>query len=117
MLIVGIGAAAAQQLVGIEAIQYYLIFIIAKSGVQDPTTQSLILIFLGVLKSVFIILAGNMFDVKGRRPFILVSVGGMACALLLQSLNFMSAETNSTLAVFSLAMYLLFFSVGIGPGA
>ena len=41
----------------------------------------------------------------------------MAFALLMQSFNFMAAETNGSIAVFSLALYLLFFSVGIGPGA
>ena len=41
----------------------------------------------------------------------------MAFALLMQSFNFMGAETNSNVAVFSLALYLLFFSVGMGPGA
>ena len=76
MLIVGIGSAVAQQLVGIEAIQYYLVFIIGESGVDDPMMQSLVLIFLGILKAVFIILAGSNFDKRGRRPFILVSIGG-----------------------------------------
>lgn len=41
----------------------------------------------------------------------------MAFALLMQSFNFMAVETNGSVAVFSLALYLLFFSVGMGPGA
>lgn len=68
--------SAAQQLVGIEAIQYYLVFIIEESGVEDPTIQSLVLIFLGVLKSIFILIAGSLFDKRGRRPLFFVSIGG-----------------------------------------
>ena len=40
----------------------------------------------------------------------------MAFSLLIQSFNFMSADTSGVLAVFCLAMYLICFSLGMGPG-
>ena len=82
MLIVGIGTAISQQLVGIEAIQYYMVFIIKESGVQDETIQSLALILLGCLKTLFVIVAGKLFDTKGRRPLMLLSLGGEFICLL-----------------------------------
>lgn len=116
MLIVGIGTSAAQQLVGVEAIQYYMLFIIRESGVEDETLQSLALIGLGILKLSTIVLAGFLFDATGRRPLILTSLLGMAIALLMQSFNFMADDTNGGFAIFALAVYLAFFSVGVGPG-
>ena len=76
MLIVGIGTAISQQLNGIEAIQYYMVFIIKESGVDDETMQSLALILLGCLKTIFVVIAGKLFDTRGRRPLILLSFGG-----------------------------------------
>ena len=76
MLLVGIGSAIAQQAVGIESIQYYLVFIIAESGINDPTMQSLVIISLGILKLLVIFIAGRNFDKMGRRPFMLISLGG-----------------------------------------
>ena len=42
---------------------------------------------------------------------------GMAIALLIQSFNFMAADTSGGFAIFALALYLIFFSTGVGPGA
>ena len=75
MLLVGIGSAIAQQAVGIEAIQYYLVFIISQSGINDPIMQSLVIIILGILKLIVVFIAGRNFDKRGRRPFILISLG------------------------------------------
>ena len=41
----------------------------------------------------------------------------MAISLLIQSFNFLSFKTNGILSVISLALYLIFFSIGMGPGA
>ena len=76
MLWVGLGTAAAQQLVGIDAIQYFLMFIIEEAGIDDRVWQSILLIALGVLKLVVIIFAGALFDTKGRRPLFFTSLLG-----------------------------------------
>ena len=76
MLFVGIGSAVSQQLVGIDAIQYFLTFIIEEAGIEDRTTQSIVLIFLGLLKLLVIVLAGKLFDSKGRRPLMFMSLLG-----------------------------------------
>ena len=43
MMLVGVGTAIAQQAVGIDAIQYYLIDVIERLGIPSDTNQSSII--------------------------------------------------------------------------
>lgn len=122
MLFVGVGIAVAQQAVGIDAIQYYLIDVIERLGIPSDTYRSsIILILLGTLKLVMIVVGGQLFDKHGRRPLFFVSLIGMAIALLAISAIFLIetslpvSVSNMTVLV-GLALYLSFFSIGIGPG-
>ena len=76
MIWVGVGIAVAQQIVGIEAIGYYLVFILEDAGLEDRNSQYLVLIYLGLLKTIYIYASGRFFDKFGRRIFIFVSLGG-----------------------------------------
>lgn len=117
MLLVGVGTAIAQQAVGIDAIQYFLVFILDESGIKSRAAQTWILIVLGVIKLAAIVLAGHLFDRRGRRPLFFVSLLGMAVALMLVSFAFVGNASSEGFAVFGLALYLAFFSIGMGPGA
>lgn len=117
MLLVGVGTAIAQQAVGIDAIQYFLVYILDESGIKTRSAQMAILIALGVIKLVVIVLAGHLFDRKGRRPLMFVSLLGMSVSLLLISFAFIGNASSEAFAVFGLALYLAFFSLGMGPGA
>jgi MFS family permease len=118
MLLVGVGIAVAQQAVGIDAIQYYLIDVISESGIESREGQSLVLILLGGLKLIFIVVGGKCFDIVGRRFLLFLSLAGMTASLLLISLAFLIDNSLSTKAIVTgLALYLSFFSVGMGPGA
>ena len=44
MLMVGVGTAIAQQAVGIDAIQYFLVYILSQSGIESRNAQMLILV-------------------------------------------------------------------------
>jgi MFS family permease len=121
MMLVGVGTAVAQQAVGIDAIQYYLIDVIERLGIPSDTTKSsIILILLGSLKLTMIVVGGQLFDKHGRRPLIFLSLIGMATALLAISAIFLvetpslASVTNITVLI-ALALYLSFFSIGIGP--
>jgi MFS family permease len=81
MLFVGVGTAIAQQAVGIDALQYYLVDVLDTAGVKDETEQSLLLILLGVVKLVFILVGGKFFDSRGRRPLFFTSLLGKCCPL------------------------------------
>jgi MFS family permease len=76
MLIVGVGTAVAQQAVGIDAIQYYLIDVLEESGVESEKGRLGILMMLGVLKVIFIIIGGKLLDRRGRKPLFFVSLIG-----------------------------------------
>lgn len=117
MLLVGLGTAVAQQAVGIEAIQYFLVFILDETGIHSRAAQTGILMFLGFIKLMFVVLGGKLFDRKGRRPLFFVSLCGMAAALILLSINFYGDSSSPGFTIFGLTLYLAFFSVGMGPGA
>lgn len=118
MLMVGIGIAVAQQAVGIDAIQYYLLDILEKSGIDSTEGQNLALIFLGIIKLIFVFVGGKCFDAQGRRPLLFLSLIGMAFALILLGISdFVQFRFSSRIQISCLALYLAFFSTGMGPGA
>jgi MFS family permease len=118
MLLVGVGTAVAQQAVGIDAIQYYLLDVLADSGIESDKKQNLLLICLGLLKLLFIFVGGTLFDKRGRRPLFFVSLLGMSGSCLMVSIGFfVDSDVNTAVTVVGLASYLSFFSIGIGPGA
>ena len=118
MLMVGVGTAVAQQAVGIDAIQYYLLDVIEDAHVASSRGESLILIFLGLVKLFFISVGGRLFDRRGRRPLLFVSLIGMSVATLFISISFfVNSNHRGGATIFGLAVYLAFFSIGMGPGA
>lgn len=118
MLLVGVGCPIAQQIVGVEAIQYYLVDIIEKAGFDSSTKESLALIFIGIVKTVFVIVGGKLFDRKGRRPLLLFSLTGVALSLLIIALAYIiDSKASKGFVILAILAYMAFFSVGIGPGA
>jgi len=121
MLLVGIGMAISQQAVGIDAIQYYLIEIIASAGMESDKAQLGVLIILGVLKLIFVVIASKVVDKRGRKPLLLLSLAGMCGACIMISFSFLgnedenNASTRSAFTILGLSLYLSFFSIGMGP--
>jgi MFS family permease len=76
MLIVGVGVAICQQAVGVDAIQYFLVFILDHSGVDSNTKKAWILAGLGLVKLAFVVVASKQFDRRGRRPLMFLSCAG-----------------------------------------
>jgi MFS family permease len=110
MLVVGVGMAIAQQAVGIDAIQYYLLDVLSQSGLENEVVQDVVLVFLGIIKLVFVYVGGQMFDTTGRRPLIFTSLAGMAAALLVISIAFFANDKISpAFTITGLAIYLSFF--------
>eukprot|EP00977_Amphora_coffeiformis_P018379 scaffold6438_cov181-Amphora_coffeaeformis.AAC.6 len=127
MLLVGVGAPLAQQAVGIDAIQYYLADVIARSGIESKEAQSLVLILMGMIKLLFVFVGGKTFDGAGRRVGLTISLGGMGISLLVVSIAYFIMDedvqedlpsTKATIGVLvGICFYLSFFSIGMGPGA
>mmetsp|Transcript_19704 Transcript_19704/g.44730 ORF Transcript_19704/g.44730 Transcript_19704/m.44730 type:complete len:622 (-) Transcript_19704:68-1933(-) len=116
MLMVGVGTGICQQIVGIDAIQYYLVYILENAGIVSRSTQTAYLVLLGIFKLFWIVVAGKLFDRKGRRPLMFVSLGGMIMSLLLLAIADFS-QLAGVWSVAGLGMYLSAFSMGMGPGA
>jgi sugar porter (SP) family MFS transporter len=119
MLLVGVGIAVAQQAVGIDAIQYYLLDVLQQSGIENEAKLDWTLIFLGLIKLAFILVGGRMFDQRGRRPPFFISLLGTAASTLVIGAAFLAAGGNPSgrFVVGGLGFYLAFFSIGMGPGA
>eukprot|EP00543_Licmophora_paradoxa_P003532 CAMPEP_0202451982 /NCGR_PEP_ID=MMETSP1360-20130828/10273_1 /ASSEMBLY_ACC=CAM_ASM_000848 /TAXON_ID=515479 /ORGANISM="Licmophora paradoxa, Strain CCMP2313" /LENGTH=292 /DNA_ID=CAMNT_0049070667 /DNA_START=117 /DNA_END=995 /DNA_ORIENTATION=- len=116
MLIVGIIMACAQQVVGVDALQYYAIDLLEEGGISSTVNQLKVLILLGTIKFSFIFVAAYYFDRVGRKTMFYISFSGMAIALTVLAINFWSID-NSVLSVCCLGVYFATFSLGIGPGS
>lgn len=117
MLVVGVGVAVAQQLCGVNAIQYYMNFIFERSGLKDRATRFAALVGVGTLKLLTIVVAGQMFDWTGRKPLLVGSLAGMAVSLSMVGANFHLGSRYPALAITGIALYFISFSMGMGPGA
>ena len=117
MLLVGVGTAIAQQAVGIDAILYFMVFILDQSGITSRVTQMWILVGLGLVKLCVIFVAGLLLDKTGRRPLMIISLLGMSVSFIIVSLSFIGGTTaaSETAVIVGLALYLAFFSIGMGP--
>jgi len=116
MFLVGFFIAAGQQAVGVTPIMSYLMYIVEQSDIESERQEHIVMIFIALLKLIFIVMAGNMFDSFGRRPLLLISSLGMALSLLVLSSVFSKDNIDASITVVSLSSYMSFFSLGVGPG-
>jgi sugar porter (SP) family MFS transporter len=117
VLIIGIGLAAFQQLVGINTVIYYAPTILSFTGLNagGALTNTL---FIGVTNVVFTIVAILLLDRVGRRPLLLAGTVGLVVALVGLGLFFQLSwlqEHVPAMALGALLLYIAAFAVGIGP--
>jgi sugar porter (SP) family MFS transporter len=117
MLIVGVGLAAFQQLIGINTVIYYAPTILSFTGLtaSGALTNA---VFIGVTNVVFTLLAIFLLDRVGRRPLLVVSVAGLIVALVALGLFFNVAwlqQQFPALALVALLLYIASFAIGLGP--
>ncbi|MDQ6884960.1 MAG: sugar porter family MFS transporter [Candidatus Dormibacteraeota bacterium] len=117
LLLVGVGLAIFQQVVGINTVIYYSPTILSFTGLQagGALTQAL---FIGVTNVVFTIVAILLLDTLGRR-FLLI-LGTVCLTIALVSLGFYFRlpylqQHAHFLALFSLMFYIAGFAIGLGP--
>lgn len=117
MLIVGVGLAAFQQLVGINTVIYYAPTILSFTGLSAGSALTNT-VFIGVTNVVFTVVAILLLDRVGRRPLLLVGTAGLVVALVGLGLFFRFEWLQQNLPFMALAALLLYiaaFAVGIGP--
>ena len=117
-LIVGVGLAIFQQITGINTVLYYAPTILNSVGLGQ-LTSILATVGIGIVNVALTLVAIWQVDKLGRRPLLLISVGGMTVTLgimgfIFQFLN-ISQGAIGWIAVASLGLYVAFFAVGLGP--
>jgi sugar porter (SP) family MFS transporter len=117
MLVVGVGLAIFQQIVGINTVIYYGPTILKFAGQKNTgaLTQS---VFIGCTNVVFTIVAILLLDRLGRRFFLLGGTSLLTAALVGLGIFFESAGVRHAvpwLALACLLVYIMGFAVGLGP--
>ncbi len=116
-LVVGIGLAVIQQFSGINTIIYYAPTILNNIGFGD--IASIVgTIGIGVVNVLLTIVAVLLVDRVGRRPLLLVGVGGMTVMLGILGLGFMLPGLSGIIGYVTLAsmiLYVAFYAISLGP--
>jgi sugar porter (SP) family MFS transporter len=116
MLVVGIGLAIAQQVVGVNTVVYFSPTILTYTGLQanDAIAQALTV---GITNVVFTVVAILLLDRVGRRALLFVGTTGLAIALFTLGAFFALDLQNTApwLALVALIVFIASFAIGLGP--
>jgi sugar porter (SP) family MFS transporter len=117
MMVVGVGLAAFQQLVGINTVIYYAPTILKFAGQENTgaLTQS---VYIGVTNVVFTVVAILLLDRLGRRFFLISGTSCLTLALIGLGVFFQSKALQHSAGWFALAcllVYIFGFAIGLGP--
>jgi sugar porter (SP) family MFS transporter len=117
MMLVGIGLAVFQQIVGINTVIYYAPTILKFAGQENTgaLTQS---VYIGCTNVVFTIVAILLLDKLGRRFFLVSGTSLLTAALIGLGIFFESTTLQNSvgwLALVCLLVDILGFAIGLGP--
>lgn len=112
--LVGGSLQAFQQFTGINTVMYYSPTIVQMAGFQSNQLALLLSLIVAALNAAGTILGIYLIDHTGRRLLALVSLSGVFASLMILSVSFYLQSTGA-LAVVGLALYIAFFSPGMGP--
>ena len=117
VLIIGIGLAMFQQITGINTVIYFAPTIFQSAGLSSAATSILATAGVGAVNVVMTIVSMWLIDSLGRRQLLLWSLGGMAVTLFSLSAAFFVGTSGQLawIAVASVAAYVGFFAIGLGP--
>lgn len=117
MLIVGLGLAIFQQIIGVNTIIYYAPTILSATGIKTGSAIGET-VFIGLTNVVFTAVAVTLIDRVGRRVFLLAGTAGCVISLAVLGLYFNVSSIQhsaSWLALVCLIVYIGSFAVGLGP--
>lgn len=117
ILVVGVGLAIFQQLVGINTVIYYAPTIIKSTGLEN-STSILATIGIGVVNVAMTVVAILIIDRVGRKPLLLVGISGMTISLLILGWAFLTSSFQgiiSWVTLGALMLYIASFAVSFGP--
>lgn len=118
-LLIGVGVTVIQQITGINCVLYYAPTIFQYSGFSSTTTAMLATTGVGLINVFMTFIAIWLLDRSGRRPLLLVGLGGMIFSLFLLGLGFLLPDefgaSVGLLTAFSLMLFVGFFAFSLGP--
>ena len=116
MLVVGIGLAMLQQLVGINTIIYYAPTIMEATGL-DAGVSILATLGVGIVNVLFTAVSLLIIDRVGRKPLLLVGLTGITLALVLLGAGYLLPSLAGVVAYVTFAgllLYIASFAVSFG---
>jgi len=116
-LIVGVALAVFQQITGINTVIYYAPTIFQSAGMSSASVAILATAGVGLVNVIMTVVAMRLLDVVGRRALLLWGLGGMIVMLLVLAAGFALGTGGwvALVTVGSVAAYVGFFAIGLGP--
>ncbi len=116
-LVIGIGLAMFQQITGINTVIYFAPTIFQSAGLPSAATSILATAGVGAVNVIMTIVSIRLIDRLGRRQLLFWSLGGMAVTLFVLGGAFHIGVSGqfAWVAVASVAAYVGFFAIGLGP--
>lgn len=117
-LVIGVGLAVFQQITGINTVIYFAPTIFEAAGLSSASAAILATAGVGVVNVAMTFVAIGLIDKVGRRVLLLTGLAGMAACLVLLGLGFLLGASSAGLGwltAVSLASYVGFFAIGLGP--
>jgi SP family myo-inositol transporter-like MFS transporter 13 len=115
---------AFQQFTGINTVMYYSPTIVQMAGFHSNELALQLSLIVAGLNAAGTVLGIYLIDHAGRKTLALYSLGGVIVSLIVLSVSFFNQSSATTinqndlygwLAVVGLALYIAFFSPGMGP--
>lgn len=115
-VIAGLILSFIQQVSGINSILYYAPTILQKAGFFLISSATQATVAIGLVYLLATIGAFFAVDKVGRKPLLMIGLGGMSCMLLLLSLtNFLGLKALGAISLLSLMIYVGLFAISLGP--
>lgn len=119
VLFLGIFVSILTQAVGINAIIYYAPSIFELTGFTHATSAIFATLGVGLVNVIFTLVAVRLLDRFGRRPLLLIGVGGIILSLILMVLSFAgNINIHASLAwvtFFACILFVASQAIGTGP--
>jgi MFS transporter, SP family, galactose:H+ symporter len=114
-LLIGLGLAVFQQITGINTIIYYTPMILEMAGFKGYTSAILASVLVGAVQLVMTVIALFLLDRVGRRPLLLIGIGGMSISLIHLGYLFGSSRVSRVGILTDVLAYIACFAVGMAP--
>jgi MFS transporter, SP family, galactose:H+ symporter len=115
--LIGVGLAMFQQITGINTVIYFAPTIFESAGLPSAAISILATAGVGAVNVIMTIVSIRLIDRLGRRQLLFWSLGGMAVTLFVLCGAFYAGASGQLawLAVISVAAFVGFFAIGLGP--